>query len=394
MSGAPRALIDDVLIVGAGPAGAVAATILARAGARVRLLDRACFPRDKLCGDTVNPGTLAALRRLGLAASIERRGLRVDGMIVTGEHGVRVVCPYPHDLHGRALVRRELDGTLVEQAVAAGAQFEPQTVVRSAIVDQGQSPRVAGVIIGVNGAAREMRSRLVIAADGRHSTITFGLGLARHPTRPRRWALGAYFDNVALSEFGEMHVRCGRYIGVAPVPGGLANVCLVKPWDPTAGDAPLRDPAAELRRELARDDTLAERFARARLVAPPVVLGPLAVDAHEVGLDGLLLAGDAAGFIDPMTGDGLRFAVCGAELAADAALQALEHGWVGVHRRLAVLRRREFAAKWRFNRTLRSLVASPSALSMAGPIASIAPALVRGLVGFAGDCRIADQSDC
>src|SRR2546422_254608 len=123
-------MLDDVLIVGAGPAGAVAATVLARAGARVRLLDRASFPRDKLCGDTINPGTPAALRRLGLAGPIETRGLRVDGMMVTGEWGVKVFCPYPRDLHGRALVRRDLDGALVEQAVAAGALFEPQTVVR------------------------------------------------------------------------------------------------------------------------------------------------------------------------------------------------------------------------------------------------------------------------
>jgi flavin-dependent dehydrogenase len=312
-------------------------------------------------------------------------------MIVKGEQGVRVACQYPHDLHGRALVRRELDGALVEEAVAAGVQFEPQTVVRGAIVDESSSPRAAGVMVGVNGAARERRARLVIAADGRHSTIAFGLGLARHPARPRRWALGAYFDNVAaLSAFGEMHIRRGRYIGVAPVPGGLANVCLVRAWNSSAGDRPLRDPEAELRREIVRDPALAERFAGARLVAPPVVLGPLAVDVSHVGLDGLLVAGDAAGFIDPMTGDGLRFAVCGAELAARAAVQALEHGWVGVHRRLAALRRREFAGKWRFNRTLRSLVASPSAVSMAGPVASMAPALVRSLVGFAGDCRIAD----
>ncbi len=87
--------MDDVLIVGAGPAGAVAATVLARAGVRVRLLDRAAFPRDKLCGDTINPGTLAILRRLGLAGGIEPRGLPIDGMIVTGEGGVAVEARYP-----------------------------------------------------------------------------------------------------------------------------------------------------------------------------------------------------------------------------------------------------------------------------------------------------------
>ena len=71
---------DDVLVVGAGPAGAVAATVLARAGVQVRLVDRATFPRDKLCGDTVNPGTRAELRRRNLARPGEDLGLRVDGM--------------------------------------------------------------------------------------------------------------------------------------------------------------------------------------------------------------------------------------------------------------------------------------------------------------------------
>src|SRR5438552_4796091 len=102
----------DVLIVGAGPAGAVAATVLARAGSRVRIVDRAAFPRDKLCGDTVNPGTLARLRRLGLADEIERRGLRVDGMIVTGERGGAIDGRYPSGRSGRALLRRDLDSIL------------------------------------------------------------------------------------------------------------------------------------------------------------------------------------------------------------------------------------------------------------------------------------------
>ena len=74
-----------------------------------------------------------------------------------------------------------------------------------------------------------------------------------------------------------MHVRRGRYIGVAPIPGGLTNVCLVRPSRP--GDADLRDPAALLSRELRRDPLLRDRFADARLAGPPVVLGPLAVDA-------------------------------------------------------------------------------------------------------------------
>jgi flavin-dependent dehydrogenase len=383
----------DVLIVGAGPAGTVAATVLARHGARVRIVDRARFPRDKLCGDTVNPGTLALLRRLDMSDRLEARGLPVAGMIVTGADGVAVESRYPDGLQGRAIVRRELDWSLLQQATAAGADFEPCSSVRRAVLDdQG----VSGVIVNDE---RTIRAPVVIAADGRHSTLAFGLGLARHPEHPRRWAIGAYFEGVRFenaeqrSSFGEMHVRRGGYIGVAPIPGGLANVCLVKPWQASSraaasSDATFRDPEALLRRELARDPVLRERFSGARLVTPPVVLGPLAVDVKPHAIPGLLLAGDAAGFIDPMTGDGLRFAVRGGELAAHAALRALAGGWTGVHARLAHQRRREFATKWRFNRTLRALVSFAAAVRVGEAVALVAPSALRAVVRRAGDCDL------
>jgi len=459
----------DVLIVGAGPAGAVAGIVLARAGARVRLVDRADFPRDKLCGDTVNPGALGRLRHLGLAERIDARGLRVDGMIVTGERGAAIQGRYPDGLFGRAILRRDLDWMLLQQAVRAGCQFQPGVAVREAIVGEvshsNPAPAVRGVRIGHNGSTRELCARVTIAADGRHSTIAFGLGLARHPNRPRRWAIGAYFEAIChdsdlspthvrhepessqsgvrvksdfsptwgvdwprcrpigafegichdsdlspthvrhesessqsgvrvKSDFsptggvvGEMHIRRGRYIGVARLPGGLTNVCLVKPSHP--GDADLRDPRSLLMRELARDPFLRDRFAAARLVAPPVVLGPLAVDVQPAAIDGLLLAGDAAGFIDPMTGDGLRFAIHGGELAASAALDALAEGWAGVHARLAERRRREFGGKWRFNRALRALVASPGAVVAAAAVAPLAPSVLRAIISRAGDCDLA-----
>jgi len=187
------------------------------------------------------------------------------------------------------------------------------------------------------------------------------------------------------SVVGEMHIRSGRYIGVAPVPGGLTNVCLVRPSRPA--DPALADPSALLARELARDVLLRDRAAGARLVAPPVVLGPLAVDVAPAAIDGLLLAGDAAGFIDPMTGDGLLFAIRGGELAAGAALDALANGWAGVHTRVAAARARDFAGKWRFNRALRLLVASPPAIDAAALAARVAPGVLRAVIARAGDCR-------
>ncbi len=385
-------MIDDVIVVGAGPAGAVAATLLARAGARVRLLDRARFPRDKLCGDTINPGALGELRRLGLAAPVEAAGLRVDGMRLTGPTGVAVEGRYPGGLHGRALLRRDLDWALVGQAVAAGVRFEPGVTVRGPLVAGGSGePSITGVIVRALGAVQTLRAPITIAADGRRSTIGFALGLARHPARPRRWAIGAYYQDVhGLSALGEMHVRRGRYIGVAPVPGGLANVCLVQSFEAPGGPSPARLSLRLLADELARDRWLRDRFADARMARTPVVLGPLAVETAGVGLPGLLLAGDAAGFIDPITGDGLRFAVRGASLAADAALDALTHGWdPGVARRLAADRRSEFASKWRFNRALRVIVDHPAMVQGGAVGARLFPGVFRSVIRAAGDCRAA-----
>ena len=381
--------MHDVLIVGAGPAGTVAGTILARAGARVRIVDRATFPRDKLCGDTVNPGTRARLHALQLTGGIDDRSLRVNGMRVTGSGGVAIEGPYPGGLSGRAITRRDLDWLLLQQAIAAGCQFESGIAVRRAVVDeQGRTRSVRGATIGADGRESSIDAKVTIAADGRHSTIAFGLGLAQHPRSPRRWAIGAYFTNFKPSDtsltLGEMHVRRGYYIGVAPIPGGLTNVCLVKPSG--ARDAGLADPASLLTRTLARDPLLRDRAAGARLAGSPVVLGPLAVDVRDAAIDGLLLAGDAAGFIDPMTGDGLRFAIRGGDLAAAAALRALEGGWAGVHTALASDRRRAFGSKWRFNRALRALVSSPRGVDAAAVGARLAPRVLQAVIARAGDC--------
>ena len=358
----------------------------------MRVVDRASFPRDKLCGDTLNAGTLAILSRLRLAAPVERLGLRLDGMMVTGGRGVAVEGWYPAGLHGRAISRRVMDDALLQEAIQAGAAFEPAVTIREAIVTGERGARVvAGVTALARGAVRPWRARVVVGADGRRSTLAFSLGLAAYPTTPRRWAIGAYFEEPGpAATRGEMHIRRGRYIGVAPLPGGVSNVCVVKPSGP--GDPDLRDPGAALRREIGADPMLRDRYATARLVRPPIVLGPVAVDASGGAIDGLILAGDAAGFIDPMTGDGLRFAVRGGEMAAAGALRALEHGWAGVHARLAAERRREFQVKWRFNRLLRTIVAWPSLVQLVGATARLSPGVVRAMIEYAGDCGVARQT--
>ena len=388
----------DVLVVGAGPSGAVAAIVLARAGVNVRVLDRARFPRFKLCGDSVNPGAMAILDRLSLRGAVAG-ALPVDGMIVTGPDGTRSQGTYGAGQQGRILSRHRFDHALVNAARAAGACVEEEVLVRQPLLSDG---RVHGVEVLINGRSCRLTSRLVIAADGASSRLARAVGIARHARRPRRWAVGAYFDCVGPVEraasggcFGEMHLRHDRYIGIAPLPGGLVNACVV-----TADRGALQKPMQLLLDTLRSDPAFASRFADARPVTRAVCLGPLSVEASASGVPGLLLAGDAAGFIDPMTGDGLRFAMRGGELAAGAALNALERGRPDVHalhaghtgdgedhahEALARARRREFASKWRFDRALRALSGSPFALGIASRAARLAPQYLERTIAYAGD---------
>src|SRR4029453_17910626 len=209
--------------------------------------------------------------------------------------------------------------------------------------------------------------------------------LARQPRRPRRWAIGAYFTDVdELTSAGEMHVRHDGYLGVAPLPGGVTNACLVVSHYP--GQQHLSAPAQLLDDRLRRDLDLRRRFAHARPIAPPVMLGPMAVDSAVAGAPGLLLTGDAAGFIDPMTGDGLRLAMTGSELAAAVALDVLQGRTPAVvaHLDLTARRRRAFQAKWRFNRAIRALVAAPHGIAAATVAARVVPSAFEGIIRYAG----------
>jgi flavin-dependent dehydrogenase len=349
----------------------------------VRVIDRCRFPRDKLCGDTLNPGAVAMLDTLGVAGALHTRALPVLGMIVTGPRNARVAGRYGAGIQGAALTRRDLDVALLYAAMAAGAQFDDGLMVTGPLM---HGTRVTGVRVRSTAGAENIRAPLVVAADGRHSRLAFGLGLSRCPKAPRRWAFGAYYAGVAdVTAFGEMHIRPDGYIGIAPVPGGLANVCVVRDCSACRGQELHGDVIA---RAIGRDHLLRHRFAMAERVGSVRVLGPMAVESRGAGVAGLLLAGDAAGFIDPMTGDGLRFAIRGGELAAAAALRELHTG-TPQHDSLDAVRRREFAAKWRMNRTLRALVGVPWGVRTAAALTTLWSRPVQALIPLAGDVAVA-----
>ncbi|MBP8273496.1 MAG: FAD-dependent monooxygenase, partial [Acidobacteria bacterium] len=227
----------DVLIAGAGPAGAIAARQLALSGARVLMVDRETFPRDKLCGDTLNPGAIALLDAIGLRGGALDGAQTLSGMRVTGP-GASVVARYPEGRTGVSITRRALDLWLLEQAVVAGARFESGMTVQGALTfEDGGETSVRGLVLrNAAGVTIRMPASVTIGADGRRSATARSVGLGSHPAKPRRWAYGAYFAGGRPwasgpgrpgEIFGEMHVRPGWYCGVAPMADGLMNVCVV-----------------------------------------------------------------------------------------------------------------------------------------------------------------------
>lgn len=375
----------DVVVAGAGPAGALAACLLARAGARVALIDRSRFPRPKLCGDTLNPGAVALLGRHVDVAPLAARATPIAGMLLSGPGPVCVRGRYGEGITGLGVTRDVLDAWLVNEATRAGATLVEQATVSGP--DLAADGRVTGVRLRYrSGSTSAISAPVTLGADGRRSRLGEACGLSRCASRPRRWAIGAYFEGVTeLSTLGEMHVRAGHYLGVAPTADGRANACLVQPHAP--GEAEWGTPDALLASRLRADPVLGPRFARAVASAKATVLGPLAIDTRTPGCAGLLLIGDAAGFIDPMTGDGIRLALASAELAAATVSDVLD-GQVDAavaYRQYATALGAEVGRKRVFNRVMRTLVASPRAVAIAARTAAVWPGPLRAAIRYAGD---------
>lgn len=316
----------DVAVVGAGPAGAATALYAARAGLDVVLIDKRRFPRDKICGDAVARKSLSHLRELGLLDRVRADTHEAIGRAVLSSPGGREIAidlssrqePSPH-----MVCRREIfDNVLVEAARTQCTVIEGAAVT-DVVCDRG---RVNGVTLRDGSEEREVRARVVVGADGFDSVVARRLGFYKHDSS--RWfvATRGYYRGLDVEpRTVEVHFfdeTLPGFLWLFPTGDGIVNVGLgLVHIDLKRRRVKLRD----VHEAVIASPRMRERFRGSERIGD--VHGwnlPTPDPSRTLAGDGFLLAGDAAGLVDPFSGEGIGNALDSAKVAAGVIAESLQ----------------------------------------------------------------------
>jgi menaquinone-9 beta-reductase len=328
----------EVIVVGAGPAGATAATYLARSGLDVLLLEKSTFPREKVCGDGLTPRGVKQLIDLGVdtreeAGWLHNRGLRV----VTAHHNMELDWPdlagYPP--YGLVRPRSDFDELLARNAQRAGARLLERTTVTGAVTDD-RTGRVVGVRghTGPDKAPVTYRAPLVLACDGVSARLALSVGIDKRDDRPMGVAVRRYYTSPRTKDdYLESHLQLwDRSDPANPIllPGygwifgmgdGTVNVGLG--ILSTSGAFKSTDYRALMRSWVAglpQEWEFTEQTATGKIGGAALPMGFNRTPHYR---NGLLLVGDAGGMVNPFNGEGIGFAMETAKIAAQCVVQAL-----------------------------------------------------------------------
>jgi flavin-dependent dehydrogenase len=334
--------VPDVVIAGAGPAGASLAVMLGRAGLTVELFDARRFPREKPCGEGMQPSGVAVLDRLGLTEAVG--GRRVERVRYHG-FGLSAESPFPSTKGAPrpsmlAQRRLRLDDALVAAARATpGVRVFEDAAVEGAVVEGGRA-----VGLGVGGELR--RAGLVVGADGIASRVRRSLGLDAAPRRTRRVGVRAHYrlaaGRAAPSRL-EIFLGACRELYVAPLPDGEVLVAALADGAALGGKA-----RVALARWIAEEPRLRDLLDGAEPLTDVAGRMPVAGRARAGFAPGAVLLGDAASATDPLTAGGLAHALVTAERLAAHVPRILAQGddWLA-----------------RFDRERRGLLRAPTLLT-------------------------------
>ena len=332
--------IDDasVVVVGAGPAGSATADHLARAGVDVALIDKATFPRDKVCGDGLTPAAVAEILAMGINPLAEEGWHLNRGLTVLGG-GHRIHLPWPTSAsqpgYGMARARRSLDARLLQAARDAGARVYEGVTVSAPL--RGRDGRVVGVQAVPTGrrraAAHDIAARYVVDAGGASARLATACGITKNPNRPMAVAARAYFRSPrGDDEWMESHLELwdgepGKstllpgYGWIFPLGDGLVNVGLGSVSSSTkATKLPYRQIFTRWVSTLPSEWELTPNNQVGDLRSAPL---PMCHNRTPHYANGLVLVGDAGGMISPFNGEGIAPGMMAGRLAAASIVQAL-----------------------------------------------------------------------
>ena len=342
--------MHDLIIIGGGPAGASAAISAARGGARVLLLERGRFPRHKVCGEFVSAESLGLLTDLldpqhadllRDAVQIPRARVFLDGRVVQA-----VVDP-----PAASIARLDLDAALWHSAEKAGVDARQHVTVQSVA---GSSP----FRIGTTGG--EFESRALVNASGRWSNLN------RPPeengTRREKWlGIKAHFAEPSSSQSVDLYFFDGGYCGVQPVNLSRDKAIAGR----VNASAMVRaDVASTLPEVFAQHPALRKRSRRWTALSEPVTTSPLIFRHPQPQREGVLMVGDAAGFVDPFVGDGISLALRSGSLAARCLVPFLagEASLAGATDRYRELYQQSLLPVFRASSRLRRMLFLPSSV--------------------------------
>jgi len=360
----------DVLVVGAWPGGAATAYHLAKHGVNALAVDRARFPRDKVCGDGLTPRGVRALQRMGVDPT-EPGFVRVDGLRTRGE-GVELTLPWPRlrdfPSFGVVRTRHDFDHLLVQQAQKAGATlWEEAEATAPAFDDTGW---VTGATVKA-GEERTVRARFVVAADGAASRFAERARVRRDPTRPLGIAARRYYRSDAVQEpyldswldLREGNAVLPGYGWIFPLDDGLLNV-----------GAGLLNTFRDFRKVSARrvfdvfvgmlpaDWGIREENAVGPLQSGPL---PMGMNRRPLARPGLLVVGDAGGIVNPFNGEGIAYAMESGELAAELIYEALAKDRPAVAHLYPTLLRRRYGRYFSMGRLFVKAIGDPRIMRFA-----------------------------